>query len=559
MKKLMKTHICLVLFFLGMLTVNAQLIPLKYSVYFHDKEGTPYSISQPEQYLSERAIERRQKYNIAVTEQDFPVNQWYLDSLTAIGVELIRASRWFNCAIIHCVDSSLLHQISNLSFVSNIRLIGYGDPDKKMPNVRKRSRPNTTEKSSRKDKSTGYDYGLSYNQIQMLSGDVMHDMGYRGQDIRIAVMDAGFQRTDELPAFDSLFASNRILGTWDFVNNNEYVYHTSTHGTYVLSLMAANKNGEIVGTAPRASYYLLRTEDTVTEYIVEEYFLICGAEYADSAGADIINISLGYTEYDDISTSHTYNSMNGITCPSSVAVDIAASKGIVVVTSAGNSGGKEWQYIGAPGDAHNIMTVGAVDPFGNYAYFSSTGPTPDGRIKPDVTAQGQDAVVVNMSGGVQTGNGTSFSSPIVAGLMACLLQANPSTTNAQLITAVKESASRSLNPDSLYGWGIPNFSLANMILSGIKPSFHKKNTIINTYPNPFTSELNVQYFSADSQRVSIELRNTAGNTVYRKEHFLRPNGYYIFNLHLPENIAQGVYVLSISDEKQSTSTKIMKQ
>ncbi|MBU0489087.1 MAG: S8 family serine peptidase [Bacteroidetes bacterium] len=540
----------------------SQAVPMKYAVFFTDKSNSNYSVSDPLAFLSQRAIDRRTNCGAIVSTQDFPVNPWYNDSLRNAGVQVICSSRWMNFSIIHTTDSASLVAVQNLPFVSRVVLVGYGDPKKKSIIVKPKEHPVKGKGKNGLKSAKGimsYDYGTSYNQIYMLSGDAMHDMGYRGRGVRIAVLDAGFIKVNQMAVFDSLFAENRVLGTWNFIDNNVNVYHTATHGSFVLSLMASNVPGEIIGTAPEASYYLLRTEDSGSEYIVEEYFWVCGAEYADSAGADIINSSLGYTVFDDTLTNHTYADMNGDICPSTVAADLAAVRGILVVNSAGNSGANEWRYLGAPSDADSILAVGSVDYQGLYSTFSSLGPSSDGQVKPDVVSQGQESVVAALDGGVQTGSGTSFSSPIIAGMMACLAQANPEATNMQLIEAVRQSATLYQNPDTLVGYGIPNFSYANLLLAGTPVPKFSQSALINLYPNPFSSEINVQYFSADSQRVTLELRNSDGKIVYRHAYNLRPNGYYIFSIDGNVAVTQGIYVLSVTNERSTISRKVVKK
>ena len=259
----------------------------------------------------------------------------------------------------------------------------------------------------------------------MLKGDILHNRDLKGKGKLIAILDAGFSRVDEMIAFEELFAENRILGTKDFVQRNNNVFDEHTHGMMVLSTMGAENKGQIIGTSPEASFWLLRTEDVDSENLIEEYNWLCAAEFADSVGADIINSSLGYTTFDDAGQNHTYTDMDGRTAPVSIAATIAAQKGMIVVNSAGNSGSGSWHFIGAPADADSILSVGAVDENADFAWFSSYGPSFDGRVKPTVVAQGRNTIVATSNNGTLTGNGTSFSSPIVAGLSACLWEAHP--------------------------------------------------------------------------------------------------------------------------------------
>src|SRR5258706_324851 len=256
------------------------------------------------------------------------------------------------------------------------------------------------------------EYVPALHQLQMINGDFLHSLGYRGKGMLIAVMDAGFNNANTIPVFQDLIADNRILATHDFVQGDSNVYGHHFHGTAVLSCMAAHLPGYMIGTAPDAEYILLRTEDAATEYIIEEYNWACGAEYADSAGADVFNTSLGYTTFDDPLYNHTYADMNGDSAVITIAADIAASKGILVVNSAGNSGGGPWNYIGAPADGDSVLTVGGVDSLKVIYARSSHGPSFDGRVKPNACAQGLNAYLDFANAAFGYGSGTSFASKV---------------------------------------------------------------------------------------------------------------------------------------------------
>ena len=322
---------------------------------------------------------------------------------------------------------------------------------------------------------------------------------------------------NRLPNFDSIFNNNRIISTRDFVTgkNDNTVYESGSHGTSVLSTIGVIANGSLVGTAPHASFTLLKSEDADGEYIFEEYTWVCAAEYADSIGADIISSSLGYTTFDDTTQNHTWNDIDGETSVASMSATIAARKGILVCISAGNSGSQPWHKIGIPADADSILAVGAVDTLQQPASFTSVGPSADGRVKPDVAAMGKGTAVVDVGGNVVNGNGTSFSCPIIAGMSACLWQAFPNATNMQIREAIIKSASQYYNPDTLLGYGIPNFYAAFFILNGIADNNMNKEQIINVYPSPFSSQLNVEFISEKSNNISIEIIDILGKTVYK--------------------------------------------
>ena len=552
----MKTFIYIIsilIFFIVSIDSYSQIAPNKYFIQFTDKNGTPYSISNPQQFLSQRAIQRRQNQNIAITQNDLPVNQIYIDSLKHLGLTILNTSKWFNGVQVYTTDTLLIDTITNLSFVLSqtkshlLKIHQNGNLGDKIVNLKNTSQTNNY-----------YDYGSATNQITMMNGQNLHNLGYRGNGMIISLFDAGFYKVDSISAFDSLWANNQILGTKDFVDGDTIVWDASTHGLAVLSTIGSNLPGSFVGTAPEASFYLFRTEDTGSELVVEEYNWLSAAEYADSLGTDIISTSLGYTIFDDNSTNHSYADMDGNTTVITRAADIAASKGILVIASAGNSGASAWHFIGAPADADSVLTIGAVNASGDYASFSSTGPTYDGRIKPNVVAQGQGSTIIDFSGNVSGGNGTSFSCPILAGLAACLWQAVPNMTNMQIISAIEQSASQYSNPDSLLGYGIPDFAYANLILHGINYKQTDSENLVNIYPNPFEQDIYLDYYSLDTQIVYFNIFDILGNIVYKSEKQVFSDTYNKFSVDL-SRLRSGVYFLNIRTDNNIYTKKIIKK
>ena len=413
----------------------------RYFISFNNKANTDFSINDPEQYLSLKTIAKRQKYVIPIDSADLPISAHYINALLLDGFVIENKSKWFNGVLVSTFDS-LLIQTLNHNFIDTVISFGSWNNPKKI-----------SEKWEMNYSST--DYADSYNQLNMLGGDMLHNSGYKGSGMTIAVIDAGFFKVNELDVFAHL--QNQILATYDFVDRNTNVYDDHTHGMMVLSAMGANKSGKMIGTSPEANYLLLRTEDVFSENLIEEYMWVCAAEYADSAGADIINSSLGYTTFNNSSQNHTYSDMDGKTAPISIGAGIACNKGIIVVNSAGNSGNNNWHYIGAPADNPDVLSVGAVDENREFASFSSYGPNAEGFIKPNVVAQGKNTLVATSSDDVMTGNGTSFSSPITAGMVACLWGANSDKSPEAIKQSIYESADRYLNPDFQFGYGIPNY------------------------------------------------------------------------------------------------------
>jgi len=449
----------------------SQVAPDKYWVKFTDKSNTPYSINNPEDFLSQRAIDRRNSQGIAIIENDLPVDPAYIAAVENTGATLLNVSKWFNSVTIFTDDPAVLTAINSLPFVMSVDAIGSSAKlsSSEKPFFENETYETAPQAGTSKNLTSGdsYNYGSAFNQINMLNGIALHNLGFDGEGVVIAVLDAGFLNVDVNDAFDSLWNNNQIRGYKDFVDpQNPNIFNSHYHGAMVLSTMGANLPGEMVGTAPKADYWLLRTEDGGTEYLIEELNWVSGAEFADSAGADIINSSLGYTEFDDASQDHTYQDMDGNTTPITIGADLAASKGILVVNSAGNSGNDAWMYIGAPADGDSVFSIGAVNSLGSYVSFSSKGPTYDGRVKPNVVAQGSSSAIISpYTGNVSTGSGTSFASPITAGMVACLWQAHPGRKNTEIMAAIEQSGSQANNPDDLMGYGIPDYFAAHSTLN----------------------------------------------------------------------------------------------
>ncbi len=520
-------------------------------VSFKDKSATEYSLSVPSDYLSAKALARRAKGNIGIDSLDLPIPQVCIDSVANRGFEIKCKVKWFNSVVVSTPDSSGIDALYNITFVKNIKFVGYNINGKSIAESKGLKTKNNSVSNQE------FDYGDSYTQINMLGGDLLHDIGLKGDGITIAVLDAGFNNANIIPQLSHLFDSNKIKATWNFVDNTSEVYQVASgsHGTNVLSIIAATASGKIIGASPNANFLLLRTEDGSTEYIVEEYNWTAGAAFADSAGADVINSSLGYTVFNDSNMNHKYSDMNGKTAPSSIAATIAARKGILVCNSAGNEGGKVWRYVGAPADADSILTVGAVDASKMYASFSSIGPSYDKRLKPDVTAMGRSTITVTPGGDVTSGSGTSFSSPLIAGFSACLIQSHPEATNFEVMDAIKKSASQYSNPDSLYGYGIPNFNFANLILSNIIIDKQNTTNLVNVYPNPFNDKIDIIYFSLDTQSLKIELFDNKGALVFSENKSIKQNSYNYWSLRNVEKCLAGVYFLKITEGNKNVITR----
>ncbi len=535
------------------INVTAQVAPERYWVRFTDKQSTPYSVNAPEQFLSARSIERRQRQGIPIDLTDLPVDPQYVAQVVATGAEVLCVSRWMNSVVVRASSPAVLDAIEALPFVLDRRPVGRATPDHD-----KWDKEFLLESKSNAEMQADEVYGLAFNQIDMMNGLNLHDRGFRGEGMLIAVLDAGFNATDNLQVFDSLRADGRILATFDAVGRTPSIYGFHSHGTAVLSTMAANWPGTMVGTAPKASYLLIRTEDVSSEFPIEEHFWISGAEFADSCGADILNTSLGYNTFDEPAYDHTYADMNGRTTPCAIASTMAARKGMLVVTSAGNQGNNPWQFITTPADADSILTIGAVDPFREPASFSSRGPSADGRVKPNVCAQGQEAIIGRQQGDVGPSNGTSFSGPILAGMAACLWQSVPDATNMEVLRAIERSSHVYDAPTDKLGYGIPDFAMAKLLLEEINPTDPEEDEVLGVYPNPFITNLNGSYFSSIDQRLEFRLVNMAGQVMARMDVDACAMCAQDFSITGLDHVAPGIYFLQVLGSKGKQTYKVAK-
>ncbi len=536
-----------------------QIAPGRYYVQFTDKNNSPYSLEHPEAFLTQRAIDRRANQGIDYDIHDLPVNPQYLNGVADAGAQIISPTKWMNGVVVETTDQSVIDAINALPYVQSVRSISGETTNNEKPYFKNESAgpENRPDNLNLKSGRLSFDYGYAYEQINLINGVPLHEAGYRGEGMVIAVIDAGFDYVDTDLLFDSLRNDGRILGTKDFVTPGGNVYQAHYHGRMVLSTMAANIPGLMIGTAPKASYWLLRSENAPQEYVDEEYYWVSAAEFADSVGADVINSSLGYTEFDDPAENHTYADMDGNTTVVTRGADMAAAKGILVVNSAGNSGSDPWFYIGAPADGDSVFTIGAVDNYGNYASFSSKGPTSDGRIKPNVVATGLGTTVSDGYNGVTFGSGTSFSSPIIAGMSACLWQAMPDKNNMEIQDAIMHSASQYNNPDSLMGFGVPNYQSAWWILTSVDSNLGNDSQFVKVYPNPFNNYVYLKFSENQTSGIKIKLVNMVGQVIYDKD--ITGPIYKLSFDGLSDKMSSGLYFLEVSDSQKVQTVKLIKR
>lgn len=506
-----------------------------YRVYFANKGANEKLLSTPGAFLSEKSVQRRLCQNIPLHLSDVPVYKPYLKALAQMGLQVKAHSKWLNYAL---VEGVMPPQLSQQPFVTKIEKV----------------RPHQVHFAGRQGALTTFDYGLARDQINMLQGEKLHEAGFTGRGMTIAVLDAGFQGVDTIPFFDSLRLQNRLLGTYNFVRNTDSVFRTGGgHGTAVLSTMAALSPTVFVGTAPHASYWLLTSEDVRSETPAEMDNWVIAAEFADSVGVDVINTSLGYSTFDDSTDNYTYSNMDGNTTVVTQAADWAAQKGILVVASAGNEGAGSWKFITAPADGDSVLTVGAVDRDGQAVSFSSFGPSFDGRVKPDVSALGLSAIVSSSGGSLASSSGTSFSSPIVAGLAACLWQVFPNANNMAIMRNIQSVGHLYPGSDNQLGYGIPNFYDAQRGLGA-----HEKEaplSALSLFPNPVQDYLHLALPANDENRnfIKVQIQSTSG-MVLREYGRLNAQEH----IRLPFDLPKGLYLVKVQMGAAQVMQKIMK-
>ena len=506
-------HISLLLAWLSLIVFVSAQDATCYRIYLSDKNNNPYSIQNPSEYLSQRAIDKRERFNIPITEQDLPINPEYKQQILALHPQMqpLAVSKWMNTFTVYCPDNTVVPQIQNLPFVDSIMAVGAfilnDAPSAKIPEIQPSIVQNTlipTKKS--------LDYGYGFGQIAFHNGHLLHEAGFHGEGMLIAVIDGGFYGIETISFFQEMVNDGRFYGLYslmpDFMDTSISGW-SEIHGTLVTSAIAANTSGELIGTAPAASYALIHTEWVGSEELVEEDFWANGAEIADSIGADVINSSLGYRSFPDFPQSDiTYADMDGLNSIASRCATILGQKGVIVCIAAGNDGDNQYYHIGRPADAVDILCVGASAVDSVIAGFSSHGPSYDGRVKPDITSMGVSTYCYYPNNWLITENGTSLATPVATGLCACLWQAMPQYTASEMMQIIRENSHRYNNPNTEYGYGIPDFYKAYTTHVGINDY---KPLQLSVYPNPVTDKLHLTNLDGDIQSISIY--NTAGQLV----------------------------------------------
>lgn len=541
----MKKLSLLLIFFISTLSIAQTEDAL---VFFEAKDPAIVSaaLANPITILTQPALNRKNAQGIAIDDRDVPLNETYKAAIEAsTGISVLAKSKWLNAVYVRGTETNI-NNLLNLTFVTDIE---FADKTLNRPTAGREFTPNKFEIENQSRPI--YNYGSATNQTEMINVDYLHANDYIGEDIIVAFMDNGYPNVLSNPAYADLRNEGRLLGWYDFVDRVESPDGSGSHGAATFSDAAGFLNGQFVGTAPGASYYLYVTEDNNSESPAEEAYWVEALERSDSLGVYVTNTSLSYQTFDNISFDHEYPDLDGQTTIAARGSNAAFDKGMINVVSAGNAG-NNFGYVATPSDAPGSLTIGAVDSNENYVSFSSRGPNYAGVIKPDVMAKGLDAAIVGQNGNVTTASGTSFSSPITAGAVASLWSAVPTLKNDVVMQAIRESADRYNNPTDEYGYGVPDFgsALDNLLTLGTEQQLQENNFAL--YPNPVTTQINIS-FPKSAEIAEFALYNVLG------ERILQTRVSSLKNTIDVSGLSSGMYIASITSNNKTTSYKIIKE
>ena len=518
-----------------------------------DKNQNAFSIDRPYEFLSERAVQKRLRLGIPVTEQDLPITTAYKQQILNVNssIRILTESKWQNTIVVYCPDTNLLNDIMDLPFTVSIVPVANYDLSSRQGGYEEVDMQFVSGSVAVDETNLPYDYGNSFSQVSLFNGHLMHQEGFRGDSMLIVVLDAGWAGMNVHPAFSQLFDNGQIIGTRDLSPFSNNVFTRHSHGTKVTALMACSVEMQLIGTAPHANYYLIRTEEPDSEQPIELDFWAQGAEIADSLGADVLTSSLGYSRFDDFPQGNlTYGQCDGVSNVASLNASIASHKGIVTCVSAGNDGSTDWHYLSVPSDAVDALCVGAVDIDTLVAPFSSRGPSADNRVKPDVVAVGWGTYTVDDNGGFAYGNGTSFSCPLLAGMAACLWQSLPQTSALDIIRIIRKSGHQYSGPDDEMGYGVPDFYQAylnNKDVENIK--INGKSFSLSLFPNPCSDYVYISNENSDIQH--IKMYDLSGKCLYDSA---------VSNASLlmipTSHLSSGLYIVEAQGEKNISYAKI---
>lgn len=547
---------------------QTQAQQLTYTIKLKYKKSA-YSLSQPSAFLTQQAIARRNKQHIAIDSTDLPINKNYLDSIANVhGVSIKSRSRWFNQVVVDITDPYAIDTINSFSFVQHADVTGAkfaGQQQIRLEKIETETKTIPGSHSVLDNQGTladTFNYGSNYQQVHIHEGEYLHNGGFMGQGMTIAIIDAGFFNYRNSVAFDSVVKNDQIKEVFDFVAKDSSVDEDNAHGAYCFSILAANRPGEMIGTAPKANYFLFRTEDVTSEKPIEEQNWIEAIERADSLGADMVSSSLGYYKFDDSLYDHPYAKRDGNSTQITMAADLAAKKGIIVMNAAGNTGNAsdESKYTLVPADGDSVVAVGAVNTSAVIGGFSSWGPNSAGKTKPNIVSVGWGATFANSLGVPATGNGTSFANPNIAGLVACLWQAFPEFSNMDIINAVQRSAHQYNNPDDRYGYGIPNFRIASGILDAKRQEATNnilRGRWLTAFPVPFRQVFTVFVKAPSTGRANISVLDFSGRVLLNKSVDVTQGNHYRVQMNPAGTRRFGLYFVQYKDGKNSAAIKII--
>ena len=500
-----------------------------YRLHLKNKGNPPFSLAKPDDFLSLKSIERRKRQGLQIDSIDLPLDPKYLEAVSETGATIRTYSKWVNTVVVHLADPEILPRLKSLPFIDSLYCVWEGT----LPVETSMEEDVSFDSDFREN--TINNYGVGFTQIALNNGHLLHEAGFRGKGMSIAVLDGGFVNADKI----DYFRWEQIKEIKNFNYETTDILREGTdHGTRVLSCMLSNQQGKLIGTAPEADYYLFRTEVMNGEFPVEEDYWIAGLEYADSVGVDIVTSSLGYSTFDDSEMNHTREQLDGKTVPISRAADLAASRGLLLFNSAGNEGNKSWEKVGFPADAEHIIAVGSMDADSIRSPFSSLGFTADQRIKPDLMAMGSDVSVATSAGTINQSNGTSFATPILAGLAACLWEALPDLDSFAMLQLLRETADHFQNPDSLMGYGIADVYKAYLQRqTGVRPIFGSSDAdciSIKFFDNHlYISPIN----SKQCDRCIVDVYTALGNRILNVTDLSRP-----INV---SSLPKGIYIVCL--------------
>ena len=542
----------------------------KYLLHLKDKRNNGFSLSEPAAFLSEKAIQRRFKQHIKIDSTDLPITSTYVDSLLAIPtLRILNKSRWFNQLLISITDTAVLQNVQSLSFVLSSEPVN-NQQSIKIPgpvSVNKEEAITSILRTNRLNSVAGvtsyYNYGFSFSQIHIHHGDYLHDLGYHGESMTIAILDNGFNNYLTNPAFDSLRLNHRILGSYDFVNQKISVNEEGVHGAFCFSILSSNLPEVFVGSAPASEYWLFKTEDDSSESPVEEQNWIAAAEFADSVGVDLISTSLGYAYFDDPKYDLNYLQRNGHNALISQAANLAVTKGMIVTAAAGNDGtqNSERKYLSCPADGDSVYAAGAVDISNQIGNFSSWGPNGSGQVKPDGVSLGVGTRFIGTDGNLNSGNGTSFATPNLAGLIICLWQAFPEFSAHDILMTVRQSSDKFASPDIHYGYGLPDFEKAYQTLLSKRMGITNTlagNEWILAYPVPFHNTIHILIKPVVAGTATLQLMDISGKNIQTKTFPIEANLAQLVEFDINQALSKGTYFLWYIDSQRAKTLKLLK-